>query len=163
VTVYERGKSEGSQRVRIGDDEWATAVTAKGKVLLSPPEEPEILWVAHEWCTVRSALSNSSPEVRTLQKGTAVVVCERGESEGSLARQQMPGPCQRVRITDDEWVTAVTADGTMQLSQEEPQEDIGDTQCCKCLECICCILTTFGMGISKPDFDFMYTRPHLKL
>ena len=34
VTVYERGESEGSKRVRIGDDEWATAVTVKGKVLL---------------------------------------------------------------------------------------------------------------------------------
>jgi hypothetical protein len=39
VTVYERGESEGSERVRIGDDEWTTAVTAKGKVLLFDPEE----------------------------------------------------------------------------------------------------------------------------
>lgn len=66
--------------------------------------------------TVRAGMSTTAKQTRTLPPGQIVTVLEIGQSEGH----------QRARISENEWVSISTAQGSVLLVPVEPSPSVED-------------------------------------
>ena len=116
VTVLDVGESQGHTRIKIADGQWVSSITAEDHVLLIQEQEyiarhpgaGDLMMVVAE-ATIQDDVLVTSASIGKLKKGSApVTILDVGESQGHT----------RIRIADGQWVSSITAEGHVLLTQE---------------------------------------------